>query len=189
VGRPKRPYNGVEHINWSGDQWLHGQTVGGIGVRDRQRREKQQKWAYPTVNGIYDPLTYLHVLDTLANIDPDIELRANNLVVFLDSAFENWVFDNITVGKVLAELWEYIEEKMGGKGLGLLEAGNDYKGRFYRIHHNMDTARMYQALRRDLVRLVEIEMAQRKRGEKPARLETPLLECPSVREEWVEEAV
>lgn len=184
MGRPRRPYNGVEKVEWDDDRYREN-TPGGLGVRPKRRMQAQSHWGYRAVNGVYDPLTYLHVLDVVAGIDPDIELRTKNLVKFLNEERPQFYWDTITVGRVLNDIREYFEDKLGGKGLGLLEHGQDYKGAFYRIHINEDTVRLFHKARVELAALAEIERTLRDRGEPTKRLMSPLQEVPSLREEWV----
>jgi hypothetical protein len=157
---------------------------GGLGTRQRLRWEASEHWVYTMPNGCYDPMTFLYVLDTVAGIDPDIELRASKLVEYLQTLPYRLSWDVVTVGKVLSDLCDTFEDVLGSK-MGLLERGRDWKGAFYRIHRNPTTARLYQALREDLYKATEAEMAARAAGNRPKALVSPLLECPSARGEWV----
>jgi hypothetical protein len=187
MARPRRPFSGVEEIERAESPFLTHVPGTKIGVRQRMRWEQSTHWTYRQPNGQYDPLTYLHVLDEVANINPDIELRSKNLAEWLNRARDQFVWDAVTVGKVLSDLCEAFEGKLGEHN-GLLERGKDFKGAFYRIHHVPAAAELYIRLREDLMRLSEIEMAERGRGNRPPRLVSPLLECASVREEWNEPA-
>lgn len=183
VGRPRRPFGGVETITASETPWM-GLA---LGVRQRIRWDGSRHWSYQQPNGLYDPLTYLFVLDAVANIDPDIELRARNLVPWLFQAVPQFLWDSITVGKVLSDLCDAFEDVLGEKH-GILERGKDYLGLFYRIHHTEEVARVYQALREELMGLASVEMAARRNHDASPRLASPLLECPSVRGEFPSES-
>lgn len=185
MARPRRPYNGVETIELSDDPWMARTSPVNLGVRQRGRWEASAHWSYRTPNGQFDPLTYLHVLDAVANINPDIELRAKNLTEWLNDHRPKMLFDPVTVGKVISDLCDAFEDVLGEKN-GLLERGKDFKGSFYRVHHLPDVARVYYGLREDLMRLVEVEMAAQSNRQRSQRLVSPLLECPTVRGEWKE---
>jgi hypothetical protein len=183
--RPRRPFSGVEEINPLEEKWMQDESPSPLGVRQISRWEASTHWAYSTPNGCYDPLTYLFVLDTVINIDADIELRANKLAEYLSRQPYRMTWDAVTVGKVLNDLREAFEDVLGAKS-GLLERGRDWNGAFYRIHRNPATAKVAQALREDLYRLAAAEIDLRKAGKRSSLLASPLLECASVRGEWKE---
>lgn len=183
MARPRRPFSGVETIERARAPFLTDVYPGHLGVRQRGRWEASTHWTYRTPNGQFDPLTYLHILDEIANIDPDIELRAKNLAQWLNEVRDQFIWDPVTVGKVVSDLCDAFEDVLGEKN-GLLERGKDTRGAFYRIHHVEDTAKVYYGLREDLMRLVEVEMAAQTNRQRSQRLVSPLLECPSVRGEW-----
>lgn len=173
--RPRRPFGGVETIS-------HRTEYMGValGVRERLRWDASTHWGYRTPNGQYDPLTFLFVLDAVAGIDPDIELRSGNLAAFLRDESPSLSWDPVTVGKVLSDICEAFEDVLSAKN-GILERGKDYRGSFFRVHHNPATAELYQQVRKDLMRLAEFEISARAAGIRPPRLVSPLLECGSLR--------
>jgi len=188
MGRSRRPYNGSETVEYVGagrDRFWQAESEVPFGTRQRIRWKNARQWAYRANNGVYDPLTYLQVLDTLLSIDTQIELRSKNLSEFLNREKTQFYWDAVTVGRVLTDLAESFEEVLGEK-LGLLERGTDYKGNFFVFHLNPDTIKVATDLREDLMRLAQIEMQVRDRGETSKRYASPLLECPSLRGEFNE---
>jgi len=185
MARPRRPFSGVEDILPLSVKWMEDEKPGVLGTRQRLRWEASEHWVYSTPNGCYDPMTYLYILDTVMNIDPDIELRASRLVEYLKTRPYRMTWDSTTVGKVLSDLCDTFEDVLGAK-MGLLERGRDWKGAFYRLHRNNSTAGLAIALREDLYKATEAEMAARAAGNKPLALASPLLECPSARGEWTD---
>lgn len=179
MGRPRRPFNGVEEITTIPPVWTYAK--GSVGSREEKRWSKWDNAVWKNINGIYDPLTYLHVLSALAAINPDIELRAANLAKHMAREFPLFIWDAITIGKVLADLADTFEDALGRKN-GLLERGRDYRGSFYLVHHYPDILPVYKAMRNDLIKMVEAEMVQRDLGKKPQRLMSPLLDLESVKE-------
>lgn len=180
MGRPRRPYNGVEDVAWSANKWLVNEVPGLLKARQGRRWEASTHWKYVAKNGLYDPLTFLFVLDAVANINPDIELRSKNLVEFLQRERDQFHWDVTTVGRVLNGIREAFEDVLGEKR-GILEAGVDYRGAFYRIHHNAETAALYYRAREDLMRLAENEMTLRALGKHSKEMVSPLTDCPSLR--------
>jgi hypothetical protein len=185
MARPRRPFSGVEEITPLPDQWMQDEIPGVLGTRKRLRWEASTHWVYTVPNGCYDPMTFLFVLDAVMNIDPDIELRANKLIVYLQNQPYRLTWDVVTVGKVLSDLCDAFSDVLGEKN-GLLERGRDWRGVFYRIHRNPATADLAQRLREDLYKATEAEMDARKAGQRPKALVSPLLECPSARGAWVD---
>jgi hypothetical protein len=117
MARPRRPFGGQEVIQAAAEPWLGLQ----LGVRQRSRWDSSAHWTYRTPNGVFDPLTYLFVLDSLANMDPQIELRAGVLAEWLNQARHQVLWDPITVGKVLSDICDQFEDALWSAG-GTIEA-------------------------------------------------------------------
>jgi len=183
MSRPRRPFGGQERIEVSGDPWLTQQVPGRLGTRQRARWDSSTHWTYRQGNSAFDPLTFLHVLDAVANMDPDIELRAKALALYLNRERARFSWDPVTVGRVLSDLCDAFEDVLGRK-MGILERGKDYRGFFYLLHHNPTTADLFYRVREDLMKLVKIEMDAQTNRQHMARPASPLLECPSLRAEW-----
>jgi hypothetical protein len=183
MARPRRPFSGLEEITPHPEKWMQDEVPGVLGSRQSMRWDASTHWVYTTPNGCYDPMTYMFILDSVMNIDPDIELRSGKLVEYLAKRPYHMSWDSTTVGKVLSDLCDTFEDVLGAK-CGLLERGKDYKGTFYRIHRNPTTAALAIRLREDLYKATEAEMAARATGNRPQALASPLLECPAARGEW-----
>jgi hypothetical protein len=180
--RPRRPYSAHTLVEEFHTPYLQDTGIK-LGSRQRQRWEISSHAGYATENGCEDPLTYMLIIDALMNIDPFIELRAKNLVIFLNDRYQQMIFDAVTVGKALNDLCDS-HEGLAGKGNGFLERGRDHNGHFYLIHQNPETAKVIFALRDDLQRLFMNEKAERKNGMRPRFRGSPLLECVSMRGAW-----
>lgn len=184
MGRPKRPFNGEEEISPSGDAWgRKAIPLDTLGIRQKRRWEASAHWVYPMPNGVYDPMTYMFVLDMLVGINDQITLRASKLAEYLRIKRPQMGWDAITVGKVLADIEEEFENVLGEK-VGILEKGVDYRGKFYYIHLYPDAVRLYSAVREDLMKLVDDERQKRLLNEAVYRTESPFRECPSMRGEF-----
>ena len=185
MARPRRPFSGMDEITPHPVKWMEDEKPGALGSRQSMRWDSSAHWSYRMVNGCYDPMTYMFILDTIMNIDPDLELRANKLVEYLATRPYQMVWDAVTVGKVLSDLCDTFEDVLGAK-MGLLERGKDYKGNFYRIHRNPATADLAIRLREDLYKASEAAMADWNAGKRQPLLASPLLECPAARGKWEE---
>jgi hypothetical protein len=153
------------------------------GKRQAARWLSSRLWSYATPNGIECPMTYMLILDALMNIDPFIELRAKNLVIYLTNTYPQLSWDAVTVGRVVSDLCDNFEDILGKKN-GLLERSRDHKGWFYLLHQSPETAKLAFLLRDDLMRLTAIEITVRQQGKKTDFRGSPLLECVSVRGAW-----
>lgn len=185
MARPRRPFGGVEDLNSSHDKWLARQNPGAVGVRQQQRWESSQHWSYRQPNGLYDPLTMMLVLDAVANIDPDVELRAGKLAEWLNQASPQFFWDPVTVGKLVSDLCDNFEDALGAKN-GILERGRDYKGHFFLLHHNPRTAAVFYRVRDELMAMAELERSLAARGQRSKRLTSPLNEVSALRGEFVD---
>lgn len=182
MSRPRRPYS--EHTMVTRFRTPDMGETGVIpGKRQAARWLASTNWTYATPNGIEDPMTYMLILDALMNIDPFIELRAKNLVLYLSETYPQLSWDPVTVGRVVSDLCDNFEDVLGAKN-GLLERSRDHLGWFYLLHQSPETANLAFRLRDDLMRLTEVEMALRKQGKKTDFKGSPLLECVSVRGAW-----
>jgi hypothetical protein len=182
--RPRRPFSGLDVVNTSREPYLRDVAASALPKRMETRWVESLRWHYPTPNGQQDPLTYMFVLDLLMNMDPSIELRASEAVKWLSVHRNAFTWDAVTVGKVISDLCDNIEE-VAGKGNGLLERGRDWRGVFYVFHRSFRCVPVCWALRDDLQRLAEHEVSERRAGRKTDFMGSPLVECPSVRGAFV----
>ena len=183
MGRPRRPFNGSETIEQFDSSWMEDAAGSPVGTRRRIRWDSSTHWRYRVANGHNDPLTVLYVHGALMNISPEIELRAGNLAKWLDDTAPAFSWDSVTVGKVLSDLCDGFEQRLGAK-CGLIERGRDQKSIFYVFHRNQETATLARSLYDDLYRLAEVEIAAVAGRGPRNRSFSPLLECPSLRGEF-----
>ncbi len=183
--RPRRPFSGQEVIVERGADWYEDQGWSDAPGTRRSVRWKSQRLAdYRTPNGIKDPLTFMLVVDALLRIDHQIELRALALAEWMTIHYKQMQFDSKTVGRVLLDLYESLD----GAGNSFLYESRDWKGRFYLISPTEDNVKGLWKLRDDLNKLFEAHKEAREAGNPEKLIDTPLLECPSLRGEYVEPA-
>lgn len=184
MARPPRPYRYMETIEPL-SRWMEDSSDSSLGVRQKTRWESSTHWRYAVPNGVFDPLTYLFILDAIMNMNPDIELRAGILTDYLNVHQKSFSWDRVTVGRVLSGLCGAFEDVLGPKN-GILESGRDHISLFYRLHHNAETAKIAYRLREELMGLAATEMSRREAGTAGLKLESPLIACASVTENlWV----
>lgn len=179
MGRPRNPFYRLTSFDPLSVRWLADTAPGVVGTRAARRFDAALNWGYPTRNGTGDPLTYFLVLGALVNVNPSVEVRAKNLAEYLQLHFPQIAWDAVTVGRVLSDLCDNLEDVNGRKN-AFLEVKRSSEGNYYYLHRTPDASKTALALLADLYRLCEIEMAVRKQGKKTDYPEGPLMECPSV---------
>lgn len=181
--RPRRQFSGQEVVVPRRGEWYEDMGWTDVpGTRRSQRWISQRRMSYKTLNGYRDPLTYLLVVDALLRIDTQIELRSSNLADWMNQTYSQMRFDATTVGRVLLDL----QESLDTAGYAFLNDGRDWKGRFYLMDPTEGNVKLLWSLRDDLARLSEIAIAAKTSGRSEKMIDTPLLECPSLRGETVE---
>jgi hypothetical protein len=128
-------------------------------------------------NGVYDPMTYFHVVEALLQIEPDTYFRTNDLVGVLTDHQQNFIWDPTTVGRVLADIGETLEEKNNATYVATTRRWN---GMMYSVTSALEGRAALVALLEDLFNLSEELVRQEMAGQFPKRTNSPLLQCPSV---------
>lgn len=183
MARPKRRYSGETTVTAARHPYGIDDTGEVLGTRRRARWERGRNLAYPLPIGTQCPLTAFHVLDALLAIDEQVELRALELCAFLNANRPGLVWEPITLGKHLADLRDAFAGVLGDRN-GLLQGGRDYKGNFYHLNRTPETVALARNVLDDLLRLVQDEIASRRRGRKTDFMGSVLVECKSLRGEW-----
>ena len=181
MGRPARLHSGLETPEAGADRYMDELGAPSVGTRQMARWCKTSNMVYPTPNGYFDPLTVFNVLFEVMALDSSLILRASAMTEWLQAHSPRFAWDPVTVGKVLSDLCDNFEDRLGAK-CGILERGRDWKGNFYYIHRDAETAELAHRVLDDLQRLVEDEMSKRVLCQKVLRDISPLVECPSLRE-------
>lgn len=77
-------------------------------VPDRARRRftRQKHIRLPVVNGYFDPMSHMFVIDTLMKLENPTGFRARALTALLSQLHPHILWDNYTVGRILGELVE-----------------------------------------------------------------------------------
>ena len=128
-------------------------------------------------NGVYDPITYFHVVDTLIEIVPGHTFQTRDMVDLLNQTRPLLVWDAPTVGRVLADLADTLNEVNGAK---IISSARRWDGMIYSTPTNLEARVAMVHLLDDLIRLTSTVIEAEKRGEAPKRINSPLRDCPSV---------
>lgn len=157
-------------------------TIPGMKALASERRLRRvahgrKEFFHRTKNGVYDPLTYFHILDALLELVPGRLFRTAEFVDYLDDTRPQLVWDTTTVGRVINDLAETFEE---ANKTAAIDSARRWNGMIYAVSDQPEHRAAMIALLDDLYRLCETLIAAEAAGEAPKRLNSPLLQCPSV---------
>ena len=155
-------------------------TIPGLKAQLSERRLRRiahgrKEFFHRTKNGVYDPITYFHVLDALLNYGYE-PFRTREFIVRLNETRPQLVWDTTTVGRVLNDISETIAEQ----NPTFFTATRSYDGMRYTLSQTLEAHTALLRLLDDLYRLAENLIAAEIAGEPPKRINSPLLQCPSV---------
>jgi len=145
--------------------------------RIRKASHAEVEFLHRTKNGIYDPITFYHLLDALMRLEPNSEFRTADLVIHLQTAKRQLVWDSVTVGRVLNDIAESLHDAYGAVPISAVRRWN---GMYYVVHGGLEFKVMQLRLLDDLYRLCEEMLANELAGLTIKRTVSPLVRCPSV---------
>lgn len=129
-------------------------------------------------NGVYDPVTYYHVLDGLMQIVPGTIFRSKDFVAELNDKCPMMSWDPTTVGRVISDIAEATFNAYEWKLIGLNRKAN---GMSFDISGHPEARVILENLLTDLRRLSEAVIEEERFQQKPAkRWRSPLDECATV---------
>lgn len=145
--------------------------------RLRKMAHGRVNYFHKTKNGCYDPITYYHVVAALMEIVPGSDFWTRDFVLLLQTTRPLLVWDVNTVGRILADIRDNLNETYSPKPI---DSAPRWNGMMYRTGSSLQSRVALVRLLEDLTPVVEAFMRAEERGEPPKRLNSPLLECPSV---------
>lgn len=160
-----------EHNNPDGRLTNHKQRVYKIAGQKAVHRVK---------NGVYDVYTYYHLLAELGRMRPWTPFTSAKLTEWLNSARPTFIWDAVTVGRVLNDLHESWQESNPGDEHQPLIIRKTWQGNVYELTDYPAARRVMLNLADDLVALVDRTHAQELMGYIEPRLSSPLTLCPSI---------
>lgn len=128
-------------------------------------------------NGVYDPITYYHVLDILMRVTPGVEFRTAEFVKQLKMSKPQLSWDTTSVGRILTDIAESTFE---AHGFTILHATRRWDGTTFDISGHPIARKALFNLMEDIVRLCQDTIEKELEGVVEKRLNSPLLQCPSV---------
>lgn len=154
-------------------------TIPGLKAQLSERRLRRiahgrKEFFHRTKNGVYDPLTYFHVLDALLNYTNE-PFRTREFIHRLNETHPQLVWDTTTVGRVLNDISETISEQ----NPTFLTAVRSYDGMRYTLAASLEAHTAMLRLLDDLYLLSDNLIFHEVAGDPPKRLNSPLLQCPS----------
>ena len=165
-----------------GPQELHGKgvlrdTVLRLG-RERKIRSNRKTMYHRSRNGVYDPVTYYHLLDRLLDVRPGTIFRSVEFARELNYRIPDISWDPVTVGRIITDIAETLSEANGYIAIG---ANRRFDGMIFDVSGHPDARAAMENLLDDLekVALKELE-DERDNKPMPKRLRSPLSFCPSV---------
>ena len=157
-------------------------TLSGMKTLASERRLRRiahgrKEFYHRTKNGVYDPLTYFHVLDGLLEIIPGTLFKTDVFVNFLRDTRPQLVWDVVTVGRVINDMAESLQEV---NGRAAITSTRRWDGYHYAISEMPEDRTALIHLLDDLYKLCESLLEAEAEGRPPKRLNSPLQNCASV---------
>ena len=146
----------------------------------RRWRESSQLFHHRQPNGFHDPFTYFHLVRELHSLAPWEPFTAKDLADHLNKVEPRFIWDPITVGRILTDLIDQWGEANPGHEHQPIRHRMTWAGRIYEMTDYPAAQKVLTNLIEDLIsvgsRIWNNEVAERK----VSRLESPLNQCASV---------
>lgn len=142
---------------------------------DRQRR----RFVHRTPNGIWDPITFYHLVDALLQIEPAHNFSAGQLAAHLNESHPAIAWDAVTVGRILNDIVESLSDANGQAHAGIATS-RDWSGRYYETTDSVEGRAAMFRLLEDLAIMSEALVQAQATGTRTRRMSSPLTDCPSV---------
>jgi hypothetical protein len=156
-----------------------GRTEAPINIPTRSlRRFKQNRKVlfHRVKNGVYDPITFYHVVDGLLQLRAWRPFKSADLATYLRERAPNIVWDNVTVGRILSD----IEESFAALEKQVIRKNRKWDGVTYEVSDHAEHRQALVDLLEDLNDLATQEMEAESTEGRPKRTESPLVRCPSL---------
>lgn len=145
--------------------------------RHREITHSRKTFIHRTKNGVYDPLTFYHVLDALLDLRPGEMFRAADFVNFLKNTRPQMVWDTTTIGRVITDMAESLN---AANARAPIEAVRRWNGMTYLVSREPEDRAAMENLLDDLRIVSQEQLDEELKGNFPKRIDSPLRRCPSV---------
>lgn len=143
----------------------------------RKIQGARKRLFHQTRNGVNDPVTFFHVLDTLMDTRPGQVWRTNHFMKYLRERVPSISWDPVTVGRVLNDMAESLSDAYGFKAIGTTRR---FDGIWYDVSSEPEARAALERLLEDLLILSEQELEQEHAGKVLSRQSSPMGSCPSL---------
>lgn len=166
------------------DEDLYGRqslsNTGRSGTMAKRRRASAHRNFYHVArNGVADPFTFFHLLDLLLTLPPETPFHVADLMPVLRAEVPGIIWDPTTVGRVLVEMAEALEE---ANGRASIDRSRTAGGMVYSVRSDPESRTALHNLLDDLYRLGSEVVGEEAKGYVRDRQRSPVLDCPSVME-------
>lgn len=168
---------------------MHGENLWGRqtipGIRHlvsatdvRQHARDEETLVHRPKNGVYDPVTYYHLVDFVTQMAPDTAVRSAELKTALQSEKPQFVWDSTTVGRIMSDVAEELAGSFAPNRP--IRAIKQWNGMTYQISSAPEDRAMLINLVKDLRILAADAITRELLGEVHKRTQSPLVGCPSL---------
>ena len=147
--------------------------------RKRRMAHRRINLIHRVKNGVYDPLTYYHLIDFLMTVVPDQWYRAVDLTEYLNGYRPAFVWDTTTVGRILNDLVDTFLEMDDRLRFNPILRKRAWNGTHYAMTDFPEARTLMMGLLEDLGRLSEEYLTAEASEGAPKRLDSPLRQTPT----------
>ena len=148
--------------------------------RTKRWHQASAHYFHRTKNGVHDPYSFFHIAQALANIRPWQPFTAAELSEHLNQTVPAFIWDSVTVGRILADMIESFQEANGNPDAQPIKSMRHWNGTYYEMSEHPAARAAILNLVDDLLEVADSTRDSEARGIKPPRLTSPLLQCPSL---------
>lgn len=152
-------------------------------VTDRKMRawtSARNKFTHRAKNGVYDPYTYFHLVEELSQLKPWQSFTASQFADWLNGTRPQFIWDAVTVGRILNDLRESWDESNPGARHQPLIVTRRWNGTYYETTDYASARAVLFALVEDLASVGEGVYTAEQEGRNLSRLVSPLSNCASL---------
>lgn len=174
--------HGILKMTLDGENLYGRRTVPGMQNKVSARRARRASHRdialyHRQRNGVYDAVTYYHLMDVLCRLDAGQDFRTMEIMEILRRTKTPIVWDSTTVGRVLADIVESLND---ANGFTVISATRRWNGVIYAINGAPEARHAMVDLITDLEAVAVDVLAREEYGEVVKRTDSPLLACTSI---------
>lgn len=169
----------MEPTNAYGKRTIAGTTTQLPERRTRKWNDSATAFTHRTPNGVYDPYTFFQLVHELAMLEPNRPFNARMLADWLNAKRPSFIWDAVTVGRMLNDLMESFRDALNPDDQPLTTTKSWNGNRYQTVAHPGARAALFNLLD-DLIQLcTQLQQAELLNA-RVKRLTSPLGTCPSL---------